>query len=65
MGGGGQQCVAKVTCMGWQRVVVSAQGGFFDWRLEDPCGTSIFDEGARLLEVAVYAHGMRWTGSAW
>ena len=70
-GGGGQQiCIAEVTCVVWRRVVPLSGGRFgtrrlSDWQLEDPCGTSIFDEAARLLEAAVYASGLWWTGSDW
>ena len=70
VGGGGQQCVAEVTCVIWRRVVPLSGGRssvrrFSDWLLEDPCGTSTFDEATRLLETTMYAPGSRLTGSAW
>ena len=55
VGGGGQQiCVAELTCVVGRRVVPLIGGcsgvrKFCDWQLEDPCGTSTFDEAARLL----------------
>jgi hypothetical protein len=70
VGGGGQQiCIVEVTCVVWRWVVPLSDGRssvrrFSNRQLEDPCGTSTFDEATRSMKTTVYVPTSRWMGSA-